>query len=142
MSIKKLDSIKASERVFDFLDEKIRYINEGWFNGDRLRTCDLDGYLSTFNNCREQGFYLTLMDINFKDPKTVRSELYVWVFEHRNSDDIVVIVDSERPTFNGMFSESSWKKEKLFRYNQEREASDYIATEIIKFFNLSIGEVE
>ncbi len=101
-------SIRVSERVFDIL-------------ADYIDTDEFEGYLQTFNNCREQGYYLAISKKNYKPFK----QLYIWAFECRNSDNIVVITSHEIPD-NGMFDEEAYKNRKLFRYNGYFEACDYI----------------
>ena len=126
MGIYKYNSIKVSERVFDMVADQIDWIND---NGNKL-----SGYLQTFNNCREQGFYLTISDDDFDNENRVKGFLCVWVFEHRNSDDIVVVSQEEFPQ-GSVFNDEAYESRKHFNYNQEHEASDYIVKLIEKRFN-------
>ena len=128
--ISKIDSIKVSERVFDLLSDEIEELNEE--NNDKY---ELNGYLSTFNNCREQGYYLTLY--NEKDFN--KGDLYVWVCQERHSDAIMVVIsnDPDRPTIKGMFSEEGYNNAKYFERDEEHKAVTYIYERICRFFDLT-----
>ena len=124
--IKKVDSVKVSERVLDLVSDTIDALNEEGTN--------IGGYLSTFNNCREQGFYLTAYnkyDYN-------RGDFFAWVAQARNSDAIMVVISTEpdRPTIKGMFSENAYNNAKYFNYNEEHKAASCIIEQIINFFSL------
>ena len=123
----KVKSIKVSERVFDILSDYCDILKEDDYH--------LDAYLSTFNNCREQGYYLTVSDCDYNNTNRVKDNLYIWVYECRNSDDIMVVIQKEEPTINGMFSKDAWYKATSFNYNQERNAAEYIILKIKEFFN-------
>lgn len=127
--ISKIDSIKVSERVFDLLSDEIEKLNK-----DDTNEYELNGYLSTFNNCREQGYYLTLYDRKDFD----KGFFYVWVCQDRRSDYILVIIgeQSDKPTMNGMFSEESYKNAKYFKYDEEHKAVEYIIAKIKNHFDL------
>lgn len=127
--ISKIDSIKVSERVFDLLSDEIEKLNES--DTDKY---ELNGYLSTFNNCREQGYYLTLY--NKKDFD--KAFFYVWVCQDRHSDCILVIIgeQSDKPTVKGMFSEESYNNAKYFKHDEEHKAVEYIIAKIKKHFDL------
>lgn len=126
--ISKIQSVRVSERVFDLVSDTIDALNE--------EGCNISGYLSTFNNCREQGFYLTAYNKN----DYLKGEFFVWVAEARNSDAIMVVISAEpdRPTVKGMFSESAYNNAKYFKYDEEHRAANYIVEQIGKFFNLFI----
>ena len=130
--INKVAGIKVAERVFGILDDDLSY---GSVN-------KLDGYLQTFNNCREQGFYLAIGDDDFDNPNRVDEDLYIYVCEARNSDEIMVIVQTDYPSDKGMFSEKAYncKDEfnyrKYFHYNEEHAAAKWIYEKIKKFFKL------
>lgn len=128
MNIVKYRSVKVSERVFDLVADGVNYINE---DGNKL--C---GYLNTFNNCRECGFYLGISDDDFDNKDRVKGSLYVWVFENRNSDNIVVLHQNEITTCNGMFSDEGYENNrKFFNYDEEYKASEYIIKLIKDKFN-------
>ena len=119
MGFRKIRTIQVSERVFDLVCESLD--NEQTNNGVKI-----EGWLETFNNCREQGYVLHLGSTDFKNAKKTEENLYVWAFECRNSDDIVVSWQTEYPN-NGMFSEETYKKRReYFRYNGLQEAADFI----------------
>ena len=119
MGFRKIRTIQVSERVFDLVCESLD--NEQTNNGVKI-----DGQLETFNNCREQGYVLNLDTLDFKNSKATKESLYIWAFECRNSDDIVVSWQTEYPN-NGMFSEETYKKRReYFRYSGLQEAADFI----------------
>ncbi len=119
MGFNKIRTIRVSERVFDLVCEELD--NEQTNNGVKI-----DGWLETFNNCREQGYVLNLDTFDFKNGKATKESLYIWAFESRNSDDIVVSWQTDYPN-NGMFSEETYeKRRKYFRYNELQEAADFI----------------
>ena len=130
----KNNSIKVSERVFDLLYDEIQVVNEyGCESSDY--NYKLNSYLSTFNNCREQGFYLTIWDGNYENENRVKDDLYIWVYESRNSDDIVVVFDKES-TCNGMFSNEAWNNRFHFKCRQEHEVVEFIIAKICDFFKI------
>lgn len=119
--INKINSIRVSERVFDILGGHLDYLKD---NSDY----DMDYYLQTFNNCREQGYYLTFY-CNGKF-------LYVWAYENRNSDNIVVVKSDKYPTNNGMFDDEAWENRIDFPYNGEHTAAEKILKMIKEYFNI------
>lgn len=124
--ISKTQSIRVSERVLDLVSEilDVRQL-DGW---------EINGYLSTFNNCREEGFYLTAYNKN----DFLKGEFFVWVAQARNSDAIMVVISAEpdRPTVKGMFSESAYNNAEYFECDEEHRAANYIVEQIGRFFNL------
>ena len=132
--IGKIQGIKIAERVFSILDDALERENE---NGRKLYA-----YLQTFNNCREQGFYLTVSDYDFDNADRNDNSLYVYVCECRDSDDILVVFQTDIPDYNGMFSEKAYACEgrfdykKCFPYDGEHKAAKWIYEEIRKFFKL------
>lgn len=121
MGFRKIRTIQVSERVFDIVCEELDL--EATENYTKI-----SGYLSAFNNCREQGFYLTV-DSNEWDDKEYRTDgmLHIWACEARSSDEIMVIWDTEYPHNNGMFSEFAYNNNRTyFHYNELQKAADYI----------------
>lgn len=127
MSFRKITSVLVSERVFDIVCEQLDV--EASEYGVKI-----DGYLSTFNNCREQGFYLTVSSTDFTNEKMTRENIYVWVCESRNSDNIMVVVSNKYPSSNGMFDENAYNNRKTFRYDEYYKAADYIHDLVKKHF--------
>jgi len=120
-------SIKVSQRVFDLLGEKIENAEE---EGYKI-TC----YLNTFNNCREQGYYANV----YGNEKTDYKDLFIWVHENRNSDNIVVRWQTEYPEGKGMFSEDTYRnRSKYFSYDEEHQAVDFIWDLIVEHLDLKI----
>lgn len=127
MAISKVSSIKVSERVFDLVDEQLDCLNED--------DAKLKGYLSTFYNCREQGFWATIYSTDCAN--THKEDLYIFVYEHRSSDEIVVIITPEHPR-DGMYSDEDYEnRRRFFHYNQYGEAADYIIEEIKSYFAIN-----
>lgn len=134
-------SLKVSRRVFDRFFENLEYKNE---RGD----LDLRGYMDTFNNCREFGFVLHIMqaiypkwDDNIKAytaTDSVWHDVYVWAFEDRHSDNICVIVSEKTPTHVSMYSEESYESErKFFKCDNYDEAADYIMRRVEEIYALA-----
>lgn len=132
--IRKVAGIKVAERVFSILDDDLEFENE---NGNRL-----SAYLQTFNNHREQGFFLTVSDYAFDNPNRVKEDLFIYVCEARSSDEIMVVVQTDYPADKGMFSEKAYNCEdefnyrKYFHYNEEHVAAKHIYEKIRTFFKL------
>ena len=123
--------ILVSKRVFEFVIEEIDYLNEGG--------AKLSGYIDTFVNCRETGFYLTLYDTNYDKEDRQKDNLFIWAFESRNSDDIVVIYQTKYPSNEqNLFSEEAYSNNnRHFRYDEEHKASDYIIEIVKDYFKIN-----
>lgn len=139
MKITESQSLRVSRRVFDFFLEKAEYESENGF--------DLDGYIDTFNNCRETGLRMCLMSAIYQrwgeDVKAfiaqdaIWKSIYIWAFEDRHSDSIVVIVSENLPSLVGMYSEESYINErKFFNANEYNEAAEYIMTRVKAIYAL------
>ena len=133
MKITESQSLRVSRRVFDFFLDKAEYESEDGF--------DLDGYIDTFNNCRETGLRMCLMRALYQkwseDAKAFITQtciwktIYIWAFEDRHSDQICVIVSENTPTHLGMYSEESYEKErKFFNTNEYEKAAEYLMTRV------------
>jgi len=119
MSFNKIRTIRVSERVFDLVCEALD-------NGSSENYVRISGYLECFNNCREQGYVLHVDSVDWDNEDRTKGELYIWAFECRNSDDIVVSWQTEYPR-NGMFSEDTYNnRRKYFRYDETQKAADFI----------------
>ena len=119
MGFRKIRSIQLSERVFDLVCDELD-----------LQATDygvkISGYLETFNNCREQGYVLHVDSCDFDDPNMTKGQLYIWAFEHRNGDEIVVSWQENYPN-KGMFSEETYnERRKCFGYDGYQKAADFI----------------
>ena len=116
-----LRSIKVSQRIFDMVMECIDNANECKY--------DIRGFLNTFNNCREQGYYADIYGLEQNDYQN----LYIWVHEHRNSDAIVVRWSTSQPEDNGMYSEDTYNnRSKYFNYDEEHDVVNFIMDLIMK----------
>lgn len=116
-----LRSVKISQRIFDMVMEEIGDLEEDNHH--------IPGCLNTFNNCREQGYYAEIWGNKKNDFK----DLYIWVHENRNSDDIVVRWSTSHPEDKGMFSEDTYKnRSKYFKYNEEHQVVNFIMDLIMK----------
>lgn len=116
-----LSTIRVSQRIFDMVMEKIEYREEDGY--------EIRGSLTTFNNCREQGYCANIYGNENNEYET----LYIWVHENRNSDNIVVRWQTDYPEDNGMFSEDTYKnRSKYFSYNEEHKVVDFIMELIMK----------
>lgn len=130
--ITKTESLKKSERVFALVCEEVAES----LNNEKYNLC---GYLDAFNNCRETGLFLTAYFYeDIKNKKSVYSNIFVWVYEHRNGDEICVIVSKERPDLNGKFNETAWRSAKCFDWDGEHGAADYIVNTIVDMYEAEL----
>ena len=119
MGFRKIRTIQVSERVFDLVCEYLD--NEATENYVKIY-----GYLECFNNCREQGYVLHVSSNDWDNENKTKTDLVIWAFEARSSDEIVVSWQTEYP-HNGMFSEETYKeRRKYFHYNELQKAADFI----------------
>lgn len=110
-----LRTIRVSQRIFDMVMEKIEYKEEDGY--------EIKGSLETFNNCREQGYFANI----YGNEKNEYKDLYIWVHENRNSDNIVVRWQTTYPEDMGMFSEDTYRnRSKYFNYNEEHQVVNFI----------------
>jgi hypothetical protein len=134
MSFQKIRSIKVSERVFDLVCEELdlcatEYNKKIW------------GYLQTFNNCREQGYYLTISSIaDFNDKQRTKEDMYVWACECRNSDEIMIVISYKHPRINGMFDEEAYENRRFFGYDELQPSADFIINQVKKHFAYEMGK--
>ncbi len=78
--------------------------------------------LECFDNCREQGYCLSL------------GPWYKIAFtENRNSDNIVVYCYSKTQCLSNLPAEGHWNDKKYFSYNQHSEVAAYIYERIKQF---------
>jgi hypothetical protein len=78
-----------------------------------------DGYMSLFDNGREQGFQIRYYSEDGK------SEFLIAFSEHRSSDDIVVYNDSIAD-FSYIYTDKFWGSARHFRFDKFIEAVEYI----------------
>lgn len=119
MGFNKIRTIRVSERVFDIACEELDYKASE-------NDVKIDGYLECFNNCREQGYVLHVSTNDWDNPNRTKTDLNIWAFEARSSDEIVVSWQTEYPS-KGMFNEETYKeRRKYFRYDEYQKAADFI----------------
>ena len=119
MGFRKTRSVQVSERVFDLVCDHL----DNDATEDYVR---ISGYLSTFNNCREQGFVLSVSSVDWDNPNKTGEDIHVWACEARSSDEIMVIWQNNYPN-NGMFSDDAYNNnKKYFHYNELEKAADFI----------------
>lgn len=120
MGFNKIRTIRVSERVFDIVCEDLD--NEATENYVKI-----DGWLECFNNCREQGYVLHVSSSDFENENRTKDNLYIWAFEARSSDEIVVSWQTEYPGNKGMFSEDTYNnRRKYFHYDELQKAAKFI----------------
>lgn len=124
MSFRKMPTIRVSERVFDLVCEALETECE---NGAKIY-----GFLECFVNCREQGYVMAVYSTDFSTEEHP-CDLHIWACESRNSDDIMVVWDTETPDLAGnLFSENAYNNNrKYFRFGEYQKAADYII-ELVK----------
>lgn len=130
--IHKRRTLEVSERVFNYLDSRLN--NEL----GREDMAKIDCYLGTFNNCREQGYVLTVDDMEYNEG--YKDPIHFWACECRNSDAVMIVDGTcEDYDLNGVFSEEAYlKHKKYFKCCKESEAADYIFDKIIKYFGIKL----
>ena len=74
---------------------------------------DANPTVARFENCREQGYVISMVN------KTYDKQINVVFFEHRNSDDIVIIKWTGTPTINSptlanVPEDHPWKESKYY----------------------------
>lgn len=132
MSFNKIRTIRVSERVFDIVCEYLDF--EATENSVKI-----SGYLECFNNCREQGYVLHVDSVDWDNPDRAKTDLVIWAFEARSSDEIVVSWQTEYPN-NGMFSDETYnKRRKYFHYNELQQAADFIINLVKEHFAHEFG---
>ena len=120
MGFNKIRTIRVSEIVFDIVCEDLD--NEATENYVKI-----DGWLECFNNCREQGYVLHVSSSDFENENRTKDNLYIWAFEARSSDEIVVSWQTEYPGNKGMFSEDTYNnRRKYFHYDELQKAAKFI----------------
>lgn len=98
---------------------------------DSKKKYDAEPNVNRFHNCREQGYSITLFN------KDYSKNLVILFFEHRNSDNIVIIhwdqkqgwfnpvtindIPEDHPWFN-----SKYDYDKGFNYGEAEKAASYI----------------
>lgn len=123
----KITTILVSERVFDIVSENLEPM--------ALDGVKISGYLECFNNCREQGYVLQVYSTDYKNEERTKETIYIWAFENRNSDNIVVSWQNELPGNGMMFSEDTYKeRRKYFNHGDYAKASDFILELVQKHF--------
>ena len=143
MGFRKIRTIQVSEAVLlPVCDELDTYKGEYYVK--------IDGWLETFNNCREQGFCLHVETVDWGNENKTKDKLYIFACESRNSDEIMVICQTEYPGNKGMFGDNAYnnyvdkdhidvEKEQFtfrtyFKYNEQQRASKFIVDTVKKFF--------
>ena len=119
MGFRKIRTIQVSERVFNLVCEEL----------DLEQTenyVKIDGWLECFSDCREQGYVLHLDSLDFDSPKRTKENLYIWACECKNSDNIIVMWQTEYPNNEKVSEETYKERRKYFSYNAEHEAKDFI----------------
>lgn len=93
---------------------------------------DTDGFMNRievgrYENCREQGYVFTL-NVGF-------TQKHFAVYEHRNSDDIIVLISNRQtintPNVDDMWADkgencSKWDYDKAFPYNGVMECCEWL----------------
>ena len=133
MSFQKIRTILVSERVFSIATDTLNNEIES------MNPIKVSGYLECFNNCREQGYVLATQSYDYENEKRTKESLYIWAFENRSSDNIVVCWQTEYPD-KGMYSILTFEnRRKLFKYNELQSAADFIVELVKKHFKVEFS---
>lgn len=96
-------------------------------NDEELK--DIDVYIQCFMNCRECGLTFTVADKSYKT-KTF------CVYEHRNSDEIIVNSKEKWTSFAGDLpykGDTKYEYDKAFSYQEYYKCYLYLKEEVIKY---------
>lgn len=120
MITRKVNSILVSKEVFNMLERMY---------GIRLEGAKLSGCLNTFFNCREQGYVLHISNEDRISGSDNYEMLSIWVFEHRSSDNIIVIVSDD---YKNMYDDADYDNKQWFNATEANKAVEYIYETIKK----------
>jgi hypothetical protein len=95
-------------------------------------------HAESWANCREQGLSL------FVGLGLVEEWKRINIAQNRNSDDIVVIVGvpNDFELGNNQPYEETWKNRRLFRYDEQQNAADYIKAIIVEAYKSEVIKQE
>ena len=107
-------------------------------NNDELR--DYSIHVGTFTNCREVGLTFIVTGIYLENKYHVVDNFTFCVYEHRNSDEIIINGKEGYVCLNGELpyaGETKYRYIKSFRYDKHDQAADHLASKIKEWANLS-----
>jgi len=129
MRIEKSAGLRISVVVLEHLEALFEN-----YEGDKFEHLDV----GTFTNCRECGYTFRCMASN--------GETFTYcVYEHRNSDEIIINGKKGYISMNGDLpycSKSKWDNIKSFSYNEHYKCAEALYKIICKFFKENIREVK
>lgn len=96
-------------------------IEETW--NAQAKAYDLNIEVGRFENCREQGYVFSIFIANFESKDGGRHQRNWAVYEHRNSDDICVLISDtftiNTPSIDEMFcGRDKWGTDETFNYDE------------------------
>ncbi len=106
-------------------------------NMDSLKAVPV--YVECFMNCRESGLVFTTYN------KDTAKRMSFCVYEHRNSDEIIINGKENWSSFNGdlpYLTDSKSKCIASFSHNQHYEASVFLAKQLASFYTDETYEVK
>jgi hypothetical protein len=109
-------------------------IEDSW--NPEYKTYDADILVGRWENCREQGYVLSLRNKKYK-------QINVAFFEHRNSDEICAVVWDQNTTNTpnidsanfGDVYKNKFDVSHLVKYGHIAEMAEYIKTRLIEHWN-------
>jgi hypothetical protein len=121
-----------AQAVLAYLRSMYSWVVNGTYN-DELRFNEAEFMVGRYENCREQGYVLSL--------RYIGEQRNYAVYEHRNSDSLIVLV-FDGITINTPYGEEVWGNmkdkydyTKAFSCGQIVECGDYIIEDAQKFIN-------
>ena len=118
--------------ILYYLQSMYSYITDSTYNANYKRyEAIID--VGRFENCREQGYVFSL--------RYKTEQRNYCVFEHRNSDKIVILINNtytiNTPTIEQMWEgkKDKWDYDKDFNYGQILECGDWIIKDMRKFID-------
>ena len=111
--IKRIKRGKGRDMTVEY-QKGVRYSNAVVNRMEDILSADYPGshvYIETFNNCREQGYYISCSSM-FGGYIAYDHTPCAWVYANRNTDELTVILGDitykEPP--NNMFNEEAWRQ--------------------------------
>ena len=115
--------------------------HQGWREmtwNSRAKAYNVSLEVGRFENCREQGYVFSVRIPLFYSATGEALQRNWAVYEHRNSDDICVLVSDSftinTPSIEEMFlGRTKWGYDKAFQWNEAMGCGEFIENAIMEF---------
>ena len=111
---------------------------------DKYHKTSLNAYVGRYENCREQGYVISIKFFGMKDDKPVSVQRNYAVYQHRNSDTICVLISNTKtidtPGVDDMWKDKGENPSKYdydmgFDWDNISGCGDYIITDMTNFLS-------